>query len=232
MTRKGSMSSSSIHPWDEAVAAAIDSEWVKAGFTKSDGTRDRSKFRSTILDFIMKAKVLRKEDKLKKSITKGDLTKAVFPGMATPEDIDQDDLLAISVWKKIVAEVWGETKTDAGSILQRMIGVHMGNGYVMCRTKIGTDKVDAVYVTDNYALIKADNIRPENASLQRKATSAVRNREMIMVRHPDKAKDILNEYVRTLQAALDSGKAQLQLMEASVSNNGKDEDGNNEEDQD
>jgi hypothetical protein len=143
-----------------------------------------------------------------------------------------DPFMSSLVWKAIDQKTWQQIATGARSHLQRMVGLHMGNGYAMCRTKIGTNKIDAVYVTDNFALQSEDLSRPENLALQRKAQTAVENREMLMIRQPKHAKHILNEYVRTLQAALDTGKAQLALMESSVSvdmNNNGNED---EEDED
>ena len=94
--------------------------------------------------------------------------------------------------------MWGETKSSADSPVQRLVGVNMGNGYVMCRTKIG--KVDAVYITDNIDCIREDFTRPEADAITRKLKMATKNREMLVLRQPDNAMKYANEYNRALRA--------------------------------
>jgi hypothetical protein len=184
--------------WIDKRAEAILSAYTENGYVTDSGAIDSAKWRASILEIVMKAKVVKKDDRSKKAITRGDLTKLVFPSLVTPEGfIDADDpFMAEITWKEIDQKTWQQVSTSATSNLQRMVGLHMGNGYTMCRTKIGTNKIDAVYVTDNFALISEDLSRPDNLALQRKAQGNVRNREMLMIRHPKQAKHILSRSTR------------------------------------
>jgi hypothetical protein len=119
------------------------------------------------------------------------------------------------VW--LNTKVWGEAKPGADSPLQRLVGVNMGNGYVMCRTKIGD--VDAVYITDDIECVRIDFTRPENAAIDRRLAMATRNREMLVLRQPENAAKYASEYKRTLHGALATASAQMQLAVDSVSGN-------------
>ena len=124
----------------------------------------------------------------------------MFPGLAGPiVDVTPDPVLAAAVYKEVDKLVWGETRTAAIGPVQRLVGVNMGNGYVLCRTKVGRDEVDAVYVTDDIACIRLDFTRPENESIDRKLATATRNREMLVLRQPHNAAKYAREYDRTLR---------------------------------
>lgn len=180
---------------------------------------DMSKLRNQLFETIVPAKVLAKKERAEKAVQRPQLIAALFPSLPAPERFDEqpDPPLAEKVYAWIDAKVWGETKSSADSALQRLVGVNMGNGYVMCRTKIG--RVDAVYITDNIDCIREDFTRPENDAIDRKLKMATKNREMLVLRQPDNAVKYANEYNRTLRGALDTAKTQMQLAVDSVSGN-------------
>jgi len=156
----------------------------------------------------------------------------VFPSLAGPDSwSDEDDpALAEAVWGKINSILWSEARTAATSPLQVLVGITMGNGYVMCRTKVGApDPVDAVYITDDVTCIELDYVQPEHASLERKLRSHVANVEMLTLRHPDQR--WLSGFDKKLKSLTASGHAQLSLaLEAATTGPGEDDDANNEDD--
>ena len=124
--------------------------------------------------------------------------------------------------------MWGETKTNADSTLQRMVGMNMGNGYVLCRTKIGKDAIPAVYITDDLRCIQLDFVRPDNESTVRKLETVTKNREMLVIRQPQNAARYVREYGSTMRGAVTAGINRLQLTAESVVNSDADGDDHEE----
>lgn len=216
--------------YPEKKKLAVIKAFVEAGYGDDNGNIDATKWREAEFNLVKTAKVLKKKDKAEKAILRPKLVKTMFPDLAGEDEWfnEPEPWFAKDVWDLVDQKVWGATTPNVGSRMQRMVGMHMGNGYVMCRTKIGSDQIDAVYITDNYLLMREDFMRPESLATQRKTQSMVRNREMLMARQPEHAKEIIDEYVRTLQVALDAGKAQLELMKGSIDNEDNEDDEDNE----
>lgn len=208
---------------DLAVHAILEQEDLIA-----DDKLDMSKLRNRMFEAIVPAKVLAKKERAEKAVQRPQLIATLVPSLPTPEQFDEqtDPALAEKVYGWVDAKAWGETKSSADCALQRLVGVNMGNGYVMCRTKIG--RIDAVYITDNIDCIREDFTRPENDAIDRKLKMATRNREMLVLRQPDNAVKYANEYNRTLRGALDTAKSQMQLAVDSVSGNHAENDENDE----
>ena len=213
---------------EEAVTAAYEAE----DYLLADGNRDKAKVRSHMLEVLKHRKVLSRGERKDKAISRGAMVAAVFPSLAGPDSwSDEDDpALAEAVWGKINSILWSEARTAATSPLQVLVGITMGNGYVMCRTKVGApDPVDAVYITDDVTCIELDYVQPEHASLERKLRSHVANVEMLTLRHPDQR--WLSGFDKKLKLLTASGHAQLSLaLEAATTGPGEDDDANNEDD--
>jgi hypothetical protein len=194
-----------------------------------DDKLDMPKLRNRLFETIAPAKVLAKKERADKAVQRPQLLTTLFPSLPAPEQFDHqaDPPLAEKVYGWFDAKVWGETKSSADSPVQRLVGVNMGNGYVMCRTKIG--RVDAVYITDSIDCIREDFTRPEADAITRKLKMATKNREMLVLRQPDNASKYANEYNRALRAELATAAAQMQLAVDSVSGNHT-EDENDEND--
>src|SRR5215831_1718145 len=129
----------------QGVLAAYERE----GYTGADGSRDMKGMPNRIFGVIESAKVLNKREREAKAITRGNVFAGVFPSFPLPDawEDESDPGLTEEVYKKIDSEVWAELNPTSGRV-QRLVGVNMGNGYVLCRTELGRDRVDAVYITD------------------------------------------------------------------------------------
>jgi hypothetical protein len=199
------------------VDQARNAAFAEAGYVHTDGsTIDREKYRATMYEHIKGHKCLTKKDRASNALRRGDLVHLMFPAVTTPDDIDDindsdERELAKALWAALWKDIWNECRTDANVPMQRMVGVNMGNGYVLCRTKVGKEAADAVYVSDDKGCIQQDFTRPENEALAAKSRMAVRNREMLILRQPHNAKAYLNEYAATMRNALGAGMGQLQL---------------------
>lgn len=197
----------------DVLKVAVDKAFSTEGYMKEDGTRDYDKMRHAAYSVISAAKVLNKRDRAAKAVTKGSLTRQVFPSLPDRDDLgDQDDPeVAEDVWTDIERRLWGEAKSDATGKLQILIGAQMGNGYVLCRTKIGDDTTDAVYVTDDRACIEEDLVTPENKALERRLRAVVNNRTMLIYRQPQHARRWKQTFDGHLKAITAAGSGQLAL---------------------
>ena len=162
----------------------------------------RAKVLGRIFEVLKASEVTSWADRLSSAVTRGSLTEQVFPGPPGPEQFaEQDDpRLAELVWDKLTAELWGMTTTSSGSALQKLVSRSMGNGYILCRTKIGKDETPAVYITDDMICIERDFIRPDNDSMERKMRTWTRNRVMVIERKPADAPALLRKGTSTLKA--------------------------------
>jgi hypothetical protein len=194
-----------------AIDVAVHEAYAREGYVKSDGSRDVTKMCARIFEIVSEQKVLGKREREAKATRRGALVAGVFPSVPGPERP-----LAEAVYKKITADVWQHTKSDAAGRVQRMVGVNMGNGYVLCRTKVGKDSIDAVYITDVLECIRLDFTRPDNSALDRRIQAATRNREMLVLRQPENAKAYAVEYAKTLRNSISAAQDQLQLTVESV----------------
>jgi hypothetical protein len=206
-----------------AIDKAVYEAFVREGYVKQNGDRDVTRMCARIFEIVAQDKVLGKRERETKATRRGDLVAQVFPSVPGPDTIDElderDRPLAEAVYRKIAADTWAETRSAADSRVQRMVGVNMGNGYVLCRTKVGKDRIDAVYITDVLECIRLDFTRPDNASLDRRIHTSTRNREMLILRQPHNAKAYATEYDKTLRNALTEAQNQLALTMVSVSSN-------------
>jgi len=217
------------------IDLGVHEAFAREGYLKTDGSRDMEKVRERIYDILAKVKVLKKVERRDKATSRGALMSGVFPKTTGPAGWEEEPnpLLAAAIYKELDQRyVWGEAKPDARSQIQRRVAINMGNGYVLCRTKIttnGGDPVDAAYITDDRACIQQDFTRPDNQKGQRVIDSMTRNREMLVQRQPENARTYMRDYKASLEAALKSGMSQLQLAFESVSGNGAEEEEEGEE---
>lgn len=180
----------------DPVAIAFKKASIAAGLTSEAGQVDKDKVRARIFGVLLDAgKVLNLKERAAKAVTRGDLTAAVYrdaegdPTLAGPDAFDEadDPVLAKAIWDKADEYVWSTATPSATDKFQWLVGSSMGNGYVMCRTKVGNSKTPAAYITANRQCIETDFIGPEVVALQRKATGMVANREMLIYRQPENA---------------------------------------------
>lgn len=197
---------------NEAVIAAFAAD----DLVTEKGERDLVKMRARIFEAVYKAKALNKAERVVRAITRGALVAHVFPSLPGPDTYGEEDDqeardMAAEVYKRISAAVWSAASDVPTSPVQRLVGIGMGNGYVLCRTKIGPDQVEAVYVTDDLECIRLDFTRPDNESLEAKIKKSTAKREMLVLRQPHNARTYASELGKTLKTATAVSSAQMQM---------------------
>jgi len=198
---------------DPAVKEAVDHAFEAEGYLKYGGARDYDKMRQRAFSILSGAKVLHKRERAAKAVTKGSLIKQVFPHLPDPENFasQADPDIAEEAWDEIQRMLWGEAKPDATGKLQILVGAQMGNGYILCRTKVGNDRTDAAYITDDRASIEEDFIFPEQKALERKIRAVTGNRSMLIYRQPQHAKRWKQSFDAQLKAISSASSQQLAL---------------------
>ncbi len=181
---------------DQAVLAVFATE----DLLLPDGKIDNTKFHARCFATVKDHKVLNRGELNTHAITRGTLVEGVFPNLPGLDALDTQDEpeFAKRVLAEVTKRVWAAVHPDAGKPVQTLVAHVLGNGYVLCRTKIGADGTDAVYITDNRALINTDFIGPENLTVVRKVRKVANNREMLISRQPENAK----HYERNANATL------------------------------
>jgi hypothetical protein len=213
-------------PQKADIDAGVLDAYAEEGYVLPDGTKDNTKVRERIVDILTPHKVLKWADRDSQAITRGALVQAVFPSLTGPEDFgDADDpQLALAVWTAIDRALWNELRPGAAGPIQKMVGLRMGNGYVLIRCQIGVDRIGAAYITDDLKCIERDLLGPDNTALARLLDRLVGTRTMLILRQPDNAKRYATGLDRQMKALSASSHDQLVLaIEASVSA-GEDED--------
>lgn len=208
----------------EALAQAIDAAYLAEGYINADGERDHTAVGNAIYPIVEQARVTAPPERTAKAVTRGSLVAAVFPSLPRREDwpSQPDPELAEKVDGQIRQKVWDLVKPDKAGFVQQLVGVRTP-GLILCRTKIGTDNVDAVYVTDNLACIKEDFVAPLSEAMRRANRKMGNNLAMAGVRLPEHAKTFDTLYRRANKAALNAGLEQTQLMLESANDNGGDD---------
>ena len=201
---------------DQAVHDALEQH----EYLLPDGSKDTAKIRENMFEVLRGAKVQNLKDRADKAVTRGAMVERIFPDLPGPDQFasQENPQLALEVWTKVDVMLWGMASVNAGASLQRLVSVNMGNGYVLCRTKISKDRTSAVYITDDVRCIERDFVGPDNESLARKAQAVVANREMLILRQPTNADRYARSYSATLKSILDAGTQRLALTVASVAN--------------
>lgn len=211
-------------PQKAAIDNAVLAAYATEGYLTEDG-KDTERVRAQMLEVLRDRKVLSFSEREDKAVTKGAMTEKVFPSLPGPADFgEQDDpQLAKAVWDKIAAALWTEARPSASGALQRLVGVSMGNGYVLCHTKIGNDQTPASYITDDRTCIERDFIDPDNKALKRKADSIVANRELLILRQPKNAKRWARNFDLAVKSLAAASHDQLALTVAAATSSPEDD---------
>ncbi len=197
----------------EALSRAIDAAYLAEGYINADGQRDHTAVAKAIYPIVAQAHVENESERATKAITKGALFTAVFPSLPRREDwpSQPDPELVEKVDGQIRGKVWDLVKADKAGFVQQIVGVTTP-GLILCRTKIGIDSVDAVYVTDDLACIKQDFIAPLSDAMEKANRKMANNIVMAGGRLPVHAKVFDRLYRRANKNALEAGLKQTQLM--------------------
>jgi hypothetical protein len=214
---------------DQGVLDAYEAE----GYLLPGGTKDNTKVRERVVEVLAPHKVTAWREREEAAVTRGDLIRAVFPSLTTPEDFSEaeDPQLALAIWTAIDSFLWGECKWNANGPIQRLVGLRMGNGWVLARCSIGVDRIGAVYVTTDLQCIERDCLAADNAQLQRLLERLTANRELLILRQPVHGHRYARALDRQLKALSSSAHDRLQLaIEAGDSADHGDEDEPGDED--
>lgn len=189
-------------PQATAVAQGILEAYQVDGYITDSGAKNTTQVREAIFEAVRPHKVLEWGEREDKAITRGEVTQEVFPSLPGPGHFEDtgDPQLAAAVWAKIDTTVWSYLQANAAGPVQRLVGINMGNGYVLVRTQIGVNSNDAVYITDDLRCIERDFLARDNKSLQAKIDAVTSNREMLILRQPDNAKHFLSGHDRQFKA--------------------------------
>lgn len=211
-------------PQAAAITRGVLSAYEAEGYVLADGSKDIPRVREHVFEALTPHKVLNWRDRDAKAITRGALVQQVFPSLLGPDRFSEadDPQLAKAVWDKIYSDLWSQLTPGAGGPVQRLVGLNMGNGYVLCRTQIGIDSTDAVYITDDRQCIERDYLVPDNTGLQRKIEAVTRNREMLIMRQPGNARRYAQGFDARLKALAAGGHDRLALAVEASSVNGSD----------
>lgn len=215
----------------EPTQAEIDREihrvFAESDHIKPDGSPSWAKARMKLASEVCEAKVTDRRERGVNAVQRGVLVTRVWPAIVPPDDHAGHEFpkLVEAVWKQFWSDIWTELRTGHNQPIQKLVNVMEGGGWVMCRTKVGPDKVGAVYITENRDLIRDDMTRPANQEAARRAVRDARNREMLMVRQPHNAAAYMAEYVKAMETALETGKEMLELTMGTLHTDAEEEDG-------
>ena len=214
-----------------AVTTAVDAAFAASDHLLEDGTRDTVKVRELIVEALRTRKVLNKKERAVKAVTRGAMVEAVFPALPGPDSFSETDdpELAQAVWSEVDKYLWSMTNASYSSAVQHLVGQVMGNGYVLCRTKVGRDATWASYITDDVACIREDFIGPIHVSLDRATSRALHGHELLIQRRPDIAAQVVAGLNKKLKALQQLTQTQLQLALEAASPQPPDDDEDSDE---
>jgi hypothetical protein len=216
MARKGGIAltiSNTESPQKAAIEQGVLDAYEAEGYLLPDGTKNGTMVRERIVEVLSPNKVTRWLDREELSTTRGALVHAVFPSLTGPEDFSEaeDPQLALAVWTVLDSTLWGECRWSASGPIQRLVGLRLGNGWVLARCVIGVDRIGAVYVTADRTCIERDCLAADNKALQRLLERLTANREMLILRQPENGARYAKGLGKQLTALSAASRDRLQL---------------------
>lgn len=169
------------------VEAGIEDAYRKAGYVDAVDEPSDLAMREAAFAIAMERCVVKsKSERSKKALTNGEFYSLVFPsGPGAGQEAPDLDPVEEKVLKKLSTAVWGLTQTQRSGFLQRRLEAEEST-LVICRCNVyrKAEPSQAVYATDNEALIMEDAVDREIRSLVRRASSLRKDLSMIVERHP------------------------------------------------
>lgn len=185
-----------LSQFQDDVDGAIDAVYRADGYVDEDGNPSESAMQEAALEvFTDRCIVSSKAERSRMALMKGELCALVFP--SGPKDDDANlDPVQDKVLQKLLSTVWGLTQTSRSGYFQRQLEQDEDTKtLVLCRSKIyrNGEPRQAVYATNNEALIKEDAVDKEIKSLVRRASALRKDLNMIIERHPKMGKAIATQ---------------------------------------
>jgi hypothetical protein len=203
------------YPDNEAVKQGVLEAFTDAGYITGGTRKDTSRLRTRIVEMVSEAIVTKdtKKDREDHAIRLTDMITRLFPGL--PESDEDDDGLASAIYKQIRQDVWNQLQVGARGAVQRA----MHNGSVLCRTKIGPDNVQAVYITSNLKNIFTDTLNAQIEDFRKRVGQDVEDRlDLIRRLTPEDAKRVMSSWVKEARQIEADARERLTLaVETKVS---------------
>lgn len=183
------------------------------GLLTTEGEVLDTKIEDTLFDVIVKAEVHKTSERKTTTLTRTALTRVVVPNMPGPgEYTEQDDPEAAEqAWSRVNARVWRMCDPNStGRIQRRLNGEH---ALILCRTDATSEKgVMGVYVTREWACIKADFIAPDQRAIERAIVRMAANGVMGAERLPEHGRRFRRELSAETKRVLSTGVARIDRM--------------------
>jgi hypothetical protein len=197
----------------EVFDAAVHAAWEAEGYVTASGEKDKAKLADALYAEVHNAVVKSRPERPAKAITRGTLVASVFPTMPGPDDWvnEPDPDLAEEVFKTISATVWDMLGTDRSKPVQRLLGERTSPRVVLCRYKLGSDRIDAVYVTRSKECVREDLLGAYGAKLRRASAQMSAVTEMAIERVPEHGKAFARVFDEHSKGALEAGNSALKL---------------------
>lgn len=194
---------------DAGVLEAMRAE----GYTRDDDGQegvDNDALASKLRELVRASEARTKAERQQKAVPRGTLAALAFPSTPSPSSPmwDADDELAEQVWKRLRGVVSRLTQTGRRGKVQQMLS---DDGLVLCPTKVGDDKVDAVYVTNDPTLILADFAVPRTSKVQNVSEEVAQDFNLVIDRIPGMRKQLNTKLESGMKAAQIAARAKLAL---------------------
>jgi hypothetical protein len=174
---------------DKQVNDRVEDVQRKQGYVDDDGLPSPTAVKNaTYTILIDECVVTSKSERSKKALTRGELYFRVYPKEAPALGVGSiDDLSTVErrAYEALADGVWDLTQGSRSGWIQKRLGED-DETLVLCRAKIHrpTEKMLAVYLTDNENLIREDAVDKLVVSLMRRASVIRRDLDMVLTRHP------------------------------------------------
>jgi hypothetical protein len=174
---------------DQQVKERVEEVQRKQGYVDDEGMPSMSAVREATYRILTEeCLVTSKAERSKLALTRGELYFKVYPNEAPGVGVDSIDELPTverKAYETLAGDVWDLTQASRSGWLQKRLGEE-DETLILCRCKIHrpTEKMLAVYITDNEALIREDAVDKLVVSLMRRASVIRRDLDMVLTRHP------------------------------------------------
>ena len=214
----------------QILDAAVHAAWEADDYVTGSGEKDKAKLAEALYAEVVKAVVTSRSERTAKAITRGTLVAAAFPSLPGPDEWmnEPDPELAEEVYMAVRSSVWALLGTDRKEPVQRLLGERTSPRLVLCRYKVGTDRVEAVYVTRNKDCVREDLLGAYGARLRAASVRMSAVTEMAIERVPEHGRAFARQFEQTAKGALETGSSALKL--ALASNNGDGDAGDDDTD--
>lgn len=200
-----------------AFNAQVDADVLEAmraeGYVRDDGGTevvDNDALASKLRQLVRASEARTKAERQQKAVPRGTLAALAFPSTPSPSSPmwDPDDEFAEQVWKRLKGTVSRLTQTGRRGKVQQLLN---DDGLVLCPAKVGDDKVDAVYVTNDPTLILADFAVPRTSKLQNVSEEVAQDFNLVIDRIPGMRKQMNTKLESGMKAAQIAARAKLAL---------------------